>query len=89
MQEGINVTETEYSTKTREFGRVRFIAPGAESDRAAYVWIETGAGERRQICDGGRFRGPAVSSYAGDGLRDAARRWLRQRRDRIRRGGMA
>lgn len=73
-----------YTTRSREFGEILFIAPAATDADAGYVWIETDHGRRGQICEGGVFRGSAVTSTAPD-LQATARRWLRQRRDWMRR----
>lgn len=70
----------EYTTKTQELGEVTFIAPGAASDYAGYVYIEFPNGNRKQICYGGDFKGDTVAACAGS-VKTAAQKWMRQRRE--------
>lgn len=67
-----------YTTRTAELGEITFSAPAADETREGYVWAEIN-GQRRQICDGGGFRGNTVTSKSVD-LKKTAQRWLRQRR---------
>ena len=82
---------TSYTTKTAEFGEVTFSAPSASDDRAGYVWIETEKGyaakDRRQICYGGDFTGGTVTAKP-DTIKEEAKRWLRQRREWMRKEGL-
>lgn len=82
---------TTYTTRTAEFGVVTFTAPAATEARDGYVWVETERGyaarERRQICYGGDFRGSTITADEG-GLKMAAQKWLRQRREWMRKEGM-
>jgi len=63
-----------YNTRTAEFGPVEFVMKGD------YIWLRYGTTEQ-QICYGGDFRGSTVQ--CGD-LKTQAQRWLRQRRDWMR-----
>ena len=79
---------TSYTTRTREFGEVTFSAPAATETTTGYVWIDTGRGERRQICYGGDFVGSAARATTLD-LKATAQQWLRARRDYMRREGIS
>jgi hypothetical protein len=76
-----------YTTKTREFGEVTFYAPAATDTDDAYIWIDTGDGKRRQICEGGVGLGVTVTSTAPN-LKATAQRWMRQRRAWMRKEGL-
>lgn len=82
---------TTYTTRTAEFGKAIFTAPAATDSYAAYVWIEAEQGyaakDRRQICHGGDFKGSTVMATAGS-VKDAAQKWLRERRAWMRKEGL-
>jgi hypothetical protein len=72
-----------YTTKTRLFGTITFDAPSADIDKIGHVWVQTEDGKRAQICHGGGFRGDTVTATENT-LKTVAQRWIRQRRDRLR-----
>lgn len=80
-----------YTTRTVEFGEVTFTAPASDERYSGYVWVNTEKGyaskERRQICYGGDFMGSTVTATAGE-LKATAQKWLRQRREWLRKEGM-
>ena len=82
---------TTYNTRTEEFGAITFTAPAASATYSGYVWIETergyAAGDRRQICYGGDFKGGTITATEGS-LQAEAQKWLRQRREWMRKEGM-
>jgi hypothetical protein len=68
-----------YTLKTRDGRWLDFWA----QDNGGYVYLEDDGGytgtSRRQICDGGGFRGSTIMCGAGvDCLKAAARRWRKQ-----------
>ena len=78
-----------YTTKTREFGKVTFVAPAADEKYAGYVWIECDAfTDRKQICHGGDIAHGNTVQATTKGLKEAAQTWMRQRREWQRKEGM-
>ena len=75
------MSESEYRTRCREFGPIRFIAPWATDQRPGFVWIELANGVRAQICHGGLTHGDAIRAYPGLDLALRARSWLKRRRE--------
>lgn len=76
-----------YSTSTMEFGRITFTAPAADEKYAGYVWVEAQEWKApEQICYGGDFRGNTVKATTTE-LKSAAQKWLRQRREWMRKEG--
>lgn len=80
---------TTYTTKTREFGEITFSAPAASDTDTGYVFVDTNGQPGtlgKQICDGGDFRGSTIRA-THETLKSAAQKWLRQRRDWMRKEG--
>lgn len=78
-----------YTTRTQEFGEITFSAPAATETTQGYVYVDTNGQSGtlgRQICYGGDFMGSTITASDAT-LKAEAQRWLRQRREWMRKEG--